>query len=325
MSPLGLILIIDDNEDDYLIISRIVAPEYRTRYVRPTDDIQAAIRDNQPDCILLDYHMEPENGLEILQSIRTTEIGRETPVIMLTGEQNYRVVVECMKQGAADYIVKADYSKDRVLNIIAEAIEAQRLDRQNRRKQAENRRLLEIDELTGAWNRRYLLERLNAEIQRRDREDVKLIVAFVDLDNFKTINDTYGHLAGDTLLRTIARTIQNTIRDRDFLGRYGGDEFIIVFNELAESKNDLDLLQSACRRLDEIRRKILRSEISLPECDRSVTVSVSFGASDFNGQSQTASKLLDQADRALYYAKNNGRNRVAYFSQDRPILFTDDE
>ncbi|MGC9502831.1 GGDEF domain-containing response regulator [Baaleninema sp.] len=326
MPERSLILIVDDNEDDYIIVSRLVSPEYKTLYVPQLYEVQKKLEERKPICILLDYHMGLYNGIEVLRDIKKCEPGKKTPVIMITGEKNYRIVVECMKEGAADYLVKEDYTKARILEVIAKAIKASDRETRIEREREEAKKLAETDELTGVWNRRYLLEKLRNKIENRQSQIQSLdrfAVVFFDVDRFKSINDTYGHLAGDVLLKNITAFVQEQIRDYDFIGRYGGDEFIVVLNQNSDSHRS-DFLLHACRRLDEIRQAIERRSISIPEGDRPIHISLSIGVTEFSGQPTTVADILSEADKALYHAKQQGRNRVAYFSQGQLYLFESD-
>ncbi|MBO9997589.1 MAG: diguanylate cyclase [Cyanobacteria bacterium SID2] len=320
MSDRNLILIIDDNEDDCIIISRLLEPEYQTHCISTFQDIQNTIQEYTPTCILLDYHMGAKNGVEVLKEIKQSKLGSKTPVVMITGEKNYRVVVECMKEGAIDYLVKEDYNKERIFEVIAEAVKTIEREKRIEHQQAETQKFAQTDELTGVWNRRYLLEELKRNIEANRRQTQTFSVCFFDVDKFKAVNDTYGHLAGDFLLKDIIRFIREKIRDSDFLGRYGGDEFVIVFNQNIGAYRS-DILFQSCRRLDGIRQQIEHRSIELPDCNRSITISLSFGVTSFLGQSTTVAEILSEADRALYYAKQCGRNRIAYHLNGKLYLF----
>jgi diguanylate cyclase (GGDEF)-like protein len=161
------------------------------------------------------------------------------------------------------------------------------------------------DPLTGILNRRAILDRLSAELSRAKRENGKLSVGMCDIDHFKKINDTYGHQAGDEALIAFTRCIQGGLREYDCLGRYGGEEFLVIAPG-AKGLNDKSLYERLCARVAETEIKTKSGPIS---------ITVSIGVARGTGQS-TPDALIVASDEALYQAKTGGRNRVAYAIRD---------
>lgn len=162
----------------------------------------------------------------------------------------------------------------------------------------QNERLLKIahtDYLTGILNRRALFERLNVELQKANKEGTPLSVLMIDVDNFKYINDNYGHLAGDKALIKLIEIIERNLTDTDFVGRYGGEEFLIVY---PQKKSEESYLLS-----EKIRKEIERLEIF-----ESYSITISGGLKEHNGKS--IDKLIDDADKALYQAKSKGKSQI---------------
>jgi diguanylate cyclase (GGDEF)-like protein len=156
------------------------------------------------------------------------------------------------------------------------------------------------DELTGVFNKRYLTDRLEREIQFAERSGHPVSLVLFDLDHFKTLNDTYGHLAGDAALRFIGQTMRNVVRTVDVCARYGGEEFAIIM-----PSTDRDSAGLVAERL--------RSAISSKPLERSGHLTASFGVSTYPGTAESVEALIDEADRALYAAKVGGRDRVRAF------------
>jgi diguanylate cyclase (GGDEF)-like protein len=156
------------------------------------------------------------------------------------------------------------------------------------------------DPLTGLYNRRYLAETLPREIARAQREMTPLSLVIIDLDHFKVINDTYGHTAGDTVLRNIATSLIGSIRQNDFVCRYGGEEFVIVMSGISIDKAYLRM--EACR-------KEIQSMITTYN-DHTISVTISAGIATFNAHGTLEDELLKAADDALYTSKTNGRNQI---------------
>ena len=160
--------------------------------------------------------------------------------------------------------------------------------------------LAEIDDLTGSFNRRCIMRMLDDEIARAQRGKSPCSVALIDLDWFKRINDAFGHPAGDEVLRTFAITTFANIREMDKFGRYGGEEFLLI---LPETSND-----DAGRSLDRLREIVAKLDWSALDPGMSVTISAGIATLAPN---ETPDALLARADRALYVAKERGRNRIA--------------
>lgn len=175
--------------------------------------------------------------------------------------------------------------------------------------QAKQKQLEEIayhDTLTGLPNRKMIVEQLNEMIQRAEKEHLYFSVVFIDLDNFKQINDIYGHDVGDKYLITVAKTLQKYCNDLDFVGRLGGDEFVLIIQRnLSENK--------IYKYVNEL-RKLLSDEVTINDC-RS-TSSASFGITSFPHDGRDAMELLKYADTAMYNAKDQGKNAISFFNQE---------
>ena len=165
--------------------------------------------------------------------------------------------------------------------------------------------LAAIDELTGLLNRRYGMKRFNEELERAKRHNATLSVTMLDIDNFKQLNDTYGHLAGDHILKTFAELINDEIRVSEFALRYGGEEFLIVFpGESCVSCNQI---------VERLRRKAEEMHINFMQHDLHFTFSAGIAAYP-DEQANDITQLINAADQALYQAKNQGKNQIAIFS-----------
>jgi len=179
--------------------------------------------------------------------------------------------------------------KDRQIRAVMAALEESRLDAEN---------LARFDALTGVLSRRALLEAFDAEVERAKRYGSALACLMLDLDHFKTINDTYGHQFGDEVLHRIARVISEHCRTNDHLGRYGGEEFLII---LPETRID-----GATKFAERVRSAV--AETSLDRNEEHITLSI--GVAEWRNGDDSTSRLISQADRALLEAKAAGRNRI---------------
>ncbi|NQY83060.1 MAG: diguanylate cyclase [Alphaproteobacteria bacterium] len=157
------------------------------------------------------------------------------------------------------------------------------------------------DELTRLYNRRYMNRLLNRLIEQAHNQKQNFSLCIVDIDHFKQFNDTYGHLIGDELLRQLARLMELRIRRHDSIGRWGGEEFIIVFADISQSLSII-LAERICRYVAE-------HDFEISELDQALRITVSIGVSSFQ-RSDNSEQLISCADKALYIAKDQGRNRV---------------
>lgn len=162
------------------------------------------------------------------------------------------------------------------------------------------------DDLTKIFSRRYFLERFREELQRSRKQKHELSFLMVDIDHFKEINDNYGHLVGDAILREVAKAIKENIRQIDFMGRYGGEELSIVLPETDKEQAGLVA--------ERIRQTIESKQVSI--YDERLGVTISIGISTFPKDSPDAEDLIDCADQALYLAKQTGRNRICLFTKE---------
>ena len=166
-----------------------------------------------------------------------------------------------------------------------------------------------LDALTSLYNRRQLEERIKQEVSGAKRHDRPLCAIMTDIDFFKSVNDTYGHAAGDLVLKTVSRIIKLQLRDYDIAGRYGGEEFAILlpFTKLEEAKMVAERLRKAVEN-----KKIDISKINTESSEKNISVTISLGVAEYSKENSEET-LLQNADKALYKAKENGRNRVEIY------------
>jgi two-component system, cell cycle response regulator len=260
-------------------------------------------REDAPNLIILDWMMPGMTGVEVCRRIRERDSEPYTYILLLTSKSQKEDLIEGMEAGADDYITKPfDQNElqvrlragNRLVDLQAQLLKA----REDLREQATH------DSLTRLWNRSSILAQLGRELARSARDSRPLGVVIVDLDHFKQINDTYGHLAGDAVLREAARRMQTGIRQYDSLGRYGGEEFLILFPGCNEAES--------CALADRLRRQLTQTEMSVNES--ALRVTASFGVTIAEpGELCTEEALIRKADEALYMAKKSGRNRVQLF------------
>ena len=253
-----------------------------------------------PRLLLLDWNMPGLDGLQVCRRVREIALRNPPYVILLTARDEKCDIVQGLEAGANDYVAKP-YDKDELLARIR--VGQRMLELQANLMEA--RDALEhqatFDALTEILNRRAVLERLSQEISRAKREQGYFSVGMCDIDHFKTINDTHGHLAGDEALVSFARCMQAGLRDYDIFGRYGGEEFLVIApGSMGHDRESL---------YERLRARVADNTIVTPAGPLTMTVSI--GVAPGTGLS-TVDGLIADADAALYRAKAEGRNRVAY-------------
>jgi two-component system cell cycle response regulator len=257
--------------------------------------------EHPPELLILDWIMPEIDGTELCRRIRERQRSPYQYILLATGKDDKQDVVRGLESGADDYLTKPFDRNElrarlrvgrRILTLQRDLIGA----RDELRFQATH------DVLTGIWNRGAVLDLLDLELERSARAQTATSVLMIDLDHFKKINDTHGHLAGDVVLREVANRIAQSVRSYDLVGRYGGEEFLVVLPACDKAEVE----QSANR----IRLAIASAPILAASSEIPVTASI--GATVVAGAATASEKeALLAADKALYDAKNRGRNRVS--------------
>jgi diguanylate cyclase (GGDEF)-like protein len=246
--------------------------------------------DNRPQMAILDWMMPVMDGLEVCRQVRRAG-GPYVYILLLTGNTDRDSVVTGMDAGADDYIRKP-FDPAELQARLRSGMRIVELEEKLRRQAT-------LDALTGVLNRGAIMERLEVEMERAGRENEPLCVAMVDLDLFKQVNDTYGHAAGDTVLIETTRRMCSVLRPYDVVGRYGGEEFIVVFVRCEE-----DAAAAIAERI----RESTSSE-PIPAGSQRISITASIGVAQVL-HAKDADAAIREADDALFRAKQLGRNRV---------------
>lgn len=259
--------------------------------------LRQLLQDNPPKLAILG-ELSGLRGPELCQRLRADAAEPYIYVILLTNKSQGDDLLEAFEHGADDYLAKPfDGYELRAKLIVAKRI----LALQDRLISMRDELQIQAthDSLTGLWNRKAAMDALTRELVRAEREKKTVGLMLADLDHFKQINDTYGHLAGDRVLQAIAAKLKSVLRSYDTIGRYGGEEFLIVCPGCDEA--------AILRRAEHIRTSVQAEPVSTPEA--TIPISLSIGAVVASGSMQQ-NNLLKSADEALYRAKRAGRNRA---------------
>ena len=295
----GTILVADDSMVVRAVLRRQLEADGHT-VVEATDGEEAiaACRAFRPDVVLLDVEMPVLDGHATLERLKGDPDLCDIPVVFLTGRVDTADVVTGLRLGAHDYLRKPFEANELVARVSA-ALRTKALQDELRTRNAELDRVSRIDMLTGIFNRRHLDEHLRRVISSARRHGRSIGLLLIDIDHFKEVNDRYGHLAGDAVLKDVAQRLRAAMRTEDSLGRWGGEEFLGVLTDTPAASIGI---------LAERMRKAVASAPFVVDEGREIPITVSIGHTD---GTEDAEVLVHRADDALYAAKGAGRNRVA--------------
>ncbi|MEN0039551.1 MAG: diguanylate cyclase [Cellvibrio sp.] len=284
------VLIIDDDlalaEHYKLVLS---SADIRAEVSNNPREIFDVLQDFHPELILLDINMPGCNGIELAQVIRLNQDWLRIPITYLSSEQDVEKRAVAMGRAGDDFLSKPLSDRELITAVSVRAARSRQLSD-----------ALDRDSLTGLLKHSRIKEQVDAELSRAIRSGENLSVVMLDLDHFKKINDTYGHPAGDKVIKAIAHLLRQRLRKTDAVGRYGGEEFVAVLPRC--SPEEAQVL------MEDVRHRF--SDITFTIDQRTFNVTLSAGIAAYRPGVERADQLLQEADAALYRAKSEGRNRI---------------
>ena len=312
--PPARILIVDDHEDNIEVLKvRLESWGYQTASAYNGMDALAYVDATPPDLILLDVMMPEISGIEVARQIKGNRALPFIPIIMQTALDSTEDKVEGLDAGADDYITKPiDFAelKARLRSMLRIKRLQDALEEREKELLEVNERLRHMsqtDALTGLDNRRHLNERIDEMFAHAKRLDEPFSLVMADLDKFKSVNDTYGHQAGDEVLKQLAAILREEAREIDRVGRYGGEEFMLLLPGAQ--------IDDAFAFAERVRNRIEGHTFTFP--GGTITRTASFGVASWpHNKIPEAEDLVRASDDALYVAKETGRNRVIRFDGD---------
>ncbi len=288
--------------DDSLVIRAVVRAHLEEKgytVEEAVDGIAAVERCTavRPDVVLLDIEMPGLDGYQVLARLKADPEVRDIPVVFLTSRSGMADVVAGLDAGAHDYLRKP-FEPPELVARVAAAAQMKKLQDELRRRNADLDRMSRTDGLTGLFNRRHLDEELVRQysVSRRNRTPVSVLL--LDIDHFKKVNDTYGHLAGDQVLQEFARRLKAEVRLEDVAGRWGGEEFLVILPGADPRSSGIVA--------ERIRLATAREPVAVDADRIGFTVSGGYAT----GPLDTPDQQVSRADAALYEAKVAGRNRM---------------
>lgn len=293
------VLIVDDNPFIRATVKKLLLGEGATCFEAGDGRKALKVLDgNSVDVVLTDYQMPVMNGIELVRAIRERPEHATTPILLLSASEYRSTTIRALDAGANDFIRKPFEATE----LLARLRSFCRLAKLTKELET----ISITDELTGLWNRREAMARLNDLCLRANRYQATFSCIMLDIDHFKRVNDQYGHATGDAVLKGVAGTLVKTVRDVDKVCRVGGEEFLVLCPETTA-----DGARTFAERL---RSAVERHEV---ECEsQALRVTISLGVAEFRESMAGPDGILGVADEALYAAKNSGRNRVRLANQE---------
>ncbi|HWM46786.1 MAG TPA: PleD family two-component system response regulator [Xanthobacteraceae bacterium] len=295
------ILLIDDRKTSYERLAPVLASDH-TVDVEP-DPAEAVFRlaEGDYDVLMISLGLEGYDGLRLCSQARSLERTRSTPILCIAEAEDHARLMRGLEIGVNDYLIRP-IDKNEMLARVRTQVRKKRFADRLRDNVQMSIEMAVTDGLTGLHNRRYMETHVTTLVEQAAARGKPLSVLVLDIDYFKSINDTYGHDAGDDVLREFSLRLKKSIRGIDLACRYGGEEFVVVMPE-----TDLAIAAAVAER---VRRGIATESFPISQGARAVDVTISVGIAGLMHPTDTAAEILKRADQALYRAKRDGRNRV---------------
>lgn len=296
-----LVLVVDDvSKNLELAVEILDSAGYETACASSFQQAIERVKTANPDLILLDLIMPKKRGLELCRRLKSDNLYAHIPIIFVTDSKEKEDIINAFNSGALDYITKPFHSWE-LLARVKIHLELKKTQEELKNINSQLEKLVRTDSLTGVNNRREILALGEKEWQRCHRYHRYFSVLVIDIDHFKHINDTFGHVLGDKTLITIAGAIKNCLRQVDSFGRFGGEEFVAILPE-TNLEDAGTLARRICQVINQLNLEIDRQK---------VRVTASIGVATFSHQDNNLETVIERADRAMFAAKNQGRNRVS--------------
>lgn len=301
------ILIVDDDEIDIALVKNALNATMQGSFqISQADSVVEAmqiIENNSFDVILLDYHMPEVNGIELIIDIRSRPHLGDTAIIVISAAHGTDIALECIEAGAQDFIAKTDINHVKMHKAILHSKKRFELEQKMQDSYLAIKTMAETDQLTGLYNRYYFNENLRFMTESCNRTGLSVGMLALDIDDFKHVNDTLGHQAGDQLLVAFVARIKECLRVNDGFARLGGDEFAITLPDI-HSVDEVSMV--AWRILDRINDHFVID-------NKRFHCTISIGAALYPNDAKSRDELIKCADIAMYRAKQTGKNTLRFY------------
>ncbi len=305
MTLANTVMIVDDSQTIRQVVRGYLEDDgYEVVEASDGETAIDACEQDPPDVVLLDIEMPGLNGHQVLARLKANLRLRDIPVVFFTSKEND--VLLGLAGGAHDYVTKG-FTPAELRARVRSAMRVKTLQDELTRRGDELDRSSRTDVLTGLFNRRHLVEQLTTHLLTARRHGQPVGVLLLDIDHFKRVNDTYGHLAGDEVLIEFSRRIELQLRGGDVAGRWGGEEFLVI------------LPQTGMSGTFEVGEKIRVSIASQPFITSAAVISITVSGGSAVGPGASGEDLVQRADTGLYEAKDGGRNRIVPTMAPQPL------
>ena len=298
----GRVIVLDNRMASAERIRSLLTPKHEVTVVAEPQQAFEAFGAAQGsfDLIIVNLDLDGIDGLRICSQLKSVETTRQTPILILVDPEDHQRLLRALDMGVNDYLIRP-IDRQELLARVSTQIRRHRYTEQLRLTVRASMEMAVTDALTGLYNRRYLETQLNQLIEQSIDRGKLLSLLTLDIDFFKSVNDTYGHDAGDRVLQEVAGRIRGSVRSVDLACRTGGEEFVVVLPGA-----DLAIAEKVGERI----RKAIAAKPFLLGPGSHLTVTASLGVASLVTAQDSVEELLKRADRALYIAKREGRNRV---------------
>jgi two-component system cell cycle response regulator len=297
----GRVLIVDDRPASHERIAAVLADEHNVEVEADPNEAVFRAADGHYDLVIVSLALQNFDALRLCSQLRSLERTRNIPILAVAEPDNEARMLRGLEIGVNDYLMRP-IDKNELLARVRSQIRKRRYAERLRDNVHMSIEMALTDALTGLFNRRYMESHLSTLIEQAVARGKPLSALVLDIDYFKSINDSHGHDAGDDVLRDFAMRIRRSIRGIDLACRFGGEEFVVIMPE-----TDVAVATMVAERL---RRRIAADPFTIQQGARKLPVTISIGIAALRGRDDNAAGLLKRADQALYRAKRDGRNRV---------------
>jgi two-component system cell cycle response regulator len=300
-SPTGRLLIIEDRPESVAWFTQALTPANEVCAADTFEEALVRVRGGDFDLIVISLGLRGFDGLRLCSQLRSLPEGRNVPILVLVSDGDRRKLTQALEMGVNDYLTRP-VDKNELTARVRTNLRRKRYADKLRHNVQLSLEMAITDQLTGLHNRRYMGRHLDTLIAGAHRSGKPIAFLIMDIDHFKSVNDTHGHDIGDEVLREFAGRISANVRGIDLACRYGGEEFVVVMPD-----TDMDFAYTVAERL---RKSVEQMPFAISRDPGKLNITISIGIAGSEGNTDSADALLHRADQALYRAKREGRNRV---------------